>query len=141
MSALSIQEKNVDSLIEEVKHHRGYRPEINNEVQAIQALRGLPPYTYLIRKAEKHLEYYVSYVEADYQVISQRFIIDKNKLLFQYWQGGSGLGNGPLMNGNSIDGTFKCKDPYYLNFYEDLNDVIFIASMKSPDMNKVQTLV
>lgn len=107
----------VSSMIDEVKSHLAFRPEIYSENEAVQALKGLPPYTYLIRKGVNQTSFYISYVTAEYSIKNQEFIIEKEKLQYQYlnWTGHKAL---------------TSTDPYFKKCFIDLDDLIFIAAIK-----------
>ena len=85
MGTLSVDVLSVDTLLEEVKKHPSYRPEINSTAEAVSALKGFAPYTYMIRKGVDYLSFYVSYVTNQHTIGSEEFIIDPDKLQYQYW--------------------------------------------------------
>jgi len=152
MTALDINERTVEELIDEVRQHPSYRPEINSETEAFLALNGLPPFTYMIRKGENNLRYFVSFVTDEHAVISEGFWIIEEKRLFQYRNFGLSsedknqaneksyeLFNGMLDN-SQLSSEAVYEDPYFLKYFSDLDDIIFLAAMKC-EKNKTQTLV
>jgi len=128
MTMLNVHERTAEELFNEVRQHSSYRPEINNESEAILALNGLPPFTYMIRKGKDRLCYYVTFVTDEHTIISEEFRIIEEKHQYQYY---NFWGDGPIV---------AADDPYYLKFFSDLEDIIFLAAMKC-DKSKAQTLV
>ena len=123
MTALLLKEElSTDALIEEVKEHPAYRPEINSKNEAIMALQGFAPYTYMIRKGESLLSFYVSHVTDQHTIYSNEFVIDPDKLSYQFWN-------------NSTTGKRYSNSPYFLNFYSDLDEMIIEACL---ECNKFQ---
>lgn len=134
MSALNVYELTVQDLLDDVKNHKSYRPEINSEAEAIMALKGLPPYTYMIRKGKIQYSFYVSFVTEEHTILSEEFRIVEDKRAYQY-----------LNYQNKATTEYeieimKKEDPYFLKFLSDLDDIIFLAAMKC-SKDQAQTLV
>lgn len=123
MSALSISELTVQDLLEDVRHHLAYRPEINSEGEAIQALKGLPPFTYMLRKGFNQLSYFVSFVTEEHTIISEEFRINEEKRQYQYYD------RSWIHDRNEWE-ALKKEDPYFLELFSDLDNIIFLAAMK-----------
>jgi len=117
MSTLSLKELTVETLLDEVRKHPSFRPEINSLWEAVLTLKGFAPFTYMIRKGEDYLDFYVSFVTDEHTVCSQKFIIDPDKLQYQYW---NGIGHDKMIS----------DDPYVMKYFTDLEDIIFLAAMK-----------
>jgi hypothetical protein len=129
MTMLDTRERTTEELIDEVRQHPSYRPEINSESEAHLALNGLPPFTYMVRKGRDRLCYYVSFVTDEHAIISEEFRIIEEKRQYQYYNFWKSPEEAPVDD-----------DPYYLKFFSDLEDIIFLAAMKC-DKNRTQTLV
>lgn len=129
---LNTLERTAEDLFNEVRQHKAYRPEINSETEAFLALNGLPPFTYMIRKGENRFRYFVSFVTDEHVVISEGFWIIEEKQIYQYRNWG--------VQRTETDHNLECDDPYFLKYFSDLNDIIFLAAMKC-DKSKTQTLV
>lgn len=131
MVTLSYDVIDVETLLEEITRHPSYRPEINSEAEAISALKGFAPYTYMTRKGSEYLSFYVSYVTNQHTIKSEKFIVDPDKLQYQFW---NSSGNGikiPYLNH---------PNPYFMKYFSDLDDLIFLAALRC-EKYKAETLV
>ena len=83
----------------------------------------------MIRKGKDKLCYYVSFVTDEHTILTEEFRIVEEKGQYQYYN------LDVVMNPSILN-----DDPYHLKFFSDLEDIIFLATMKC-EKAKAQTLV
>ena len=130
MNTLNYEEITItDSLLSKIITHKAYKNNIESHFEAVLVLKNEVPFTYILRKGDGNLCFYVTFTNKNQEVISEKFIIDPDKLQYQYWNATSCSYENPIHS--------EEEDPYYLKFFSDLDDIIFLAAMKC---NKEQAI-